>query len=57
MADEKMLEAFHMMWDNFPGAVRLIHKNRTVLAVNETGSNMGFVADVPCFSVGPLKVI
>jgi len=25
MVDEKIIEAFHMMWDNFPGAVRLIH--------------------------------
>lgn len=35
MVDEKIIEAFYMIWDSFPGSVRLIHKNHTVLVVNE----------------------
>lgn len=35
MVDEKVIEAFYMMWDSFPGNVRLIHKNKTVLAANK----------------------
>ena len=32
---EEVLKAFHMMWDSFPQHARLIHKDRTVLAVNK----------------------
>ena len=53
MVDEKIIEAFHMMWDNFPGSVRLIHKNRTVLAVNEIARSMGFEVGVACIKIGP----
>lgn len=52
MIDQKVIEAFHMMWDSFPGPVRLIHKNRTVIAVNETALNMGMKTEVSCFSIG-----
>ena len=52
MVDEKTIEAFHMMWDKFPGLVRLIHKNRTVLAVNETARNTGFEVGVACIKIG-----
>lgn len=52
MIDEKIIEAFHMMWDSFPAPVRLIHKNKTVLAVNETAHNMGMKTEVPCFAIG-----
>lgn len=52
MVDQKVIEAFHMMWGSFPGPVRLIHKNQTVLAVNETALNMGMETGVPCFSIG-----
>lgn len=44
MVDERILEAFHMMWDNFPGPVRLIHKSKTILAVNEAARSKGFEA-------------
>ena len=52
MVDPKVLDAFHMMWENFPTPVRLIHKNRTVLAVNQAAKNMGWEEGVPCFSIG-----
>ncbi|KZL88486.1 hypothetical protein [Clostridium magnum] len=52
MIDEKVIEAFHIMWDSFPAPVRLIHKNKTVLAVNETAQSMGMKTEVPCFAIG-----
>lgn len=52
MVYEKVIEDFHMMWDNFPASVRLIHKNRTILAANEEARNMGFEVGVKCFNVG-----
>ena len=52
MVDQKIIDAFHMMWGSFPAPVRLIHKNRTVLAVNEAALNVGMKTDVSCFSIG-----
>jgi hypothetical protein len=50
--DSKVIDAFHMMWGMFPAPVRLIHKNRKVLAVNEIAKSMGMEVGVPCFSFG-----
>ena len=52
MIDSKVIDAFHMMWGSFPAPVRLIHKNRKVLAVNEIAKSMGMDVGVPCFSFG-----
>jgi hypothetical protein len=52
MDDQKVIETFHMMWGSFPVPVRLIHKSRKVLAVNETARNLGMDAGVQCFSIG-----
>ncbi len=52
MIDSKIVDAFHMMWGGFPAPVRLIHKNRKVLAVNEIAKSMGMEVGVPCFSIG-----
>ena len=52
MVDEKVIEAFHMMWGSFPAPVRLIHKNRKVLAVNEIAADRGMEVGVPCFAFG-----
>ncbi|MGY0371964.1 hypothetical protein [Clostridium sp. JNZ J1-5] len=52
MVDKKIIEAFYMMWDSFPGPARLIHKNRTVLAANEIARNMGFEVGTQCFKIG-----
>ncbi|MDF2634250.1 MAG: hypothetical protein K0R78_1124 [Pelosinus sp.] len=50
--DAKVIEAFHMMWDNFPEAVMLIHKNREILAVNVACSKVGGVVGVKCSELG-----
>lgn len=52
MVDEKIIEAFYMMWGSFPGAVRLIHKNHTVLAANEVACKSGFGVGAICSKVG-----
>lgn len=52
MIDDKIIEAFYMMWDSFPGSVRLIHKNHTVLAANEIARKAGFDVGVICSKVG-----
>lgn len=52
MIDAAVVEAFHMMWGSFPAPVRLIHKNRKVLAVNEMAKSLGMDVGVPCTAVG-----
>ncbi|EKQ54387.1 MULTISPECIES: hypothetical protein [unclassified Clostridium] len=52
MVDEKIIEAFYMMWDSFPGNARLIHKNRTVLAANKIARKSGFEIGTLCSKVG-----
>ena len=52
MVDSTVIDAFHMMWGSFPEAVRLIHKSRKVLAVNEAAISKGMEVGVSCFSFG-----
>lgn len=52
MIDIEVIDAFHMMWGTFPAPVRLIHKSRKVLAVNEIAQSIGMETDVHCYSVG-----
>ena len=39
--EEKLVQAFHMMWDNYPEAVRLIHRSFRVVAGNPVYMKMG----------------
>jgi len=39
--DQSVIEAFQLMWGNFPEPVTLIHKSRKVLAVNTVCKNSG----------------
>ena len=32
--DEKLLKAFHLMYDSFPGVAQLNHKSKLIVAVN-----------------------
>ena len=52
MADEKVIEAFQMMWGNFPDPVMLVHKSREILAVNTACSKAGGVPGIKCSSIG-----
>lgn len=53
MTDEVLIESFHAMWNNSPYLVRLIRKDRTVLAVNKACAATGFTTGVLCFGGGP----
>jgi hypothetical protein len=52
MVDDKLIEAFHLMWGNFPEPVMLVHQTREILAVNEAFSKLGVVAGIKCSSIG-----
>jgi hypothetical protein len=39
MPSEEVINAFHLMWDNFPAPVSLVHKTREVVAVSKEHVN------------------
>lgn len=51
MLEPRILEAFQTMWGPFPEPVLLIHKDRTVLAVNDMARNLGVPAGIKCFAL------
>ncbi len=53
MTEQKMLDAFQMMWGPFPEPVLLVHKNRTILAVNDLARSVGIPVETKCFSLNP----
>lgn len=48
----EVIEAFHMCWDAFPGAVRLIDKAHRILASNNCAKEKGFLPGVYCATIG-----
>lgn len=52
MVDSNIVEAFHLMWGNFPEPVMLVNKRRDILAVNKVCSKAGGVAGIKCTSIG-----
>jgi hypothetical protein len=48
--DPRLLEAFQLMWGNFPDPMMLVHRDRTILAVNDACAAMGTAAGTKCFS-------
>jgi len=53
MISQKTLDAFQMMWGPFPEPVMLVHKNRTILAVNDLARQSGVPVESKCFSLNP----
>lgn len=49
--DKSVIAAFHQMWDLFPGSVRLIHKNHTILASNPIAKELGFEEGLKCICI------
>ena len=49
---EKTLEAFHEMWDEFPGMARLIDRKHRMIAVDPAAAANGFEPDCICAQVG-----
>jgi hypothetical protein len=52
MTDEVLIESFHALWNNYPYMVRLIRKDRIVLAVNKASAAAGLETGVLCTKVG-----
>lgn len=52
MNDAELIEAFHALWDGFPGMARLINDKHTVLASNPAAESKGFAAGANCAKVG-----
>ena len=46
--DEKIIQAFHLMWDGFPGAARLINKNYIIIAANQAAIANGHGPGICC---------
>lgn len=53
MIDQKVIEAFHLMWGKFPEPVMLVQRDRTVVAVNETAKSAHLTAGIKCSSLNP----
>ncbi|MDR0620354.1 MAG: hypothetical protein LBJ61_00510 [Deltaproteobacteria bacterium] len=51
--DEKLLNAFHLMYDCYPEPVQLAHVSRTILAVNPAGLAAGKAVGLKCSKIGP----
>jgi hypothetical protein len=43
---------FHLFCDNFPFPVMLVHKDRTILAVNKAGDTVGYPTGIRCVDLG-----
>jgi hypothetical protein len=51
--DPRLVEAFQLMWGNHPDPMMLVHRDRTILAVNDACAAQGTVAGRKCFSYNP----
>ncbi len=50
---DAVIEAFHLMWGNFPEGVSLVHKSRQVMAVNKAMEKQGIVKPgMNCAKIG-----
>ena len=50
--DTKVVEAFQLMWENFPEPVTLVHKSREVIAVNTACAAFGRTPGMRCIEQG-----
>lgn len=53
MIEPRILDAFQIMWGPFPEPVMLVHKDRTVMAVNDFARKIGIAAGIKCHSLNP----
>jgi len=49
---EEVIEAFRMMWGNYPSPVMLITYTHEIVAVNDVCASYGTPLGVKCFSLG-----
>lgn len=52
MVDKSVIDAFQMMWGNFPEGVLLVDKSRSILAVNAACATSGLAAGMICSQIG-----
>lgn len=52
MSDNEIIQAFHLMWGNFPEAVMITQKSREIVAVNKVAESFGLKPGMKCSSVG-----
>ncbi|BDV42740.1 hypothetical protein [Geotalea uraniireducens] len=53
--NEEIRRSFHLFWDNFPAAVILAYKDRTIIEVNKVAQDRGYPVGVRCMSMGETK--
>ncbi len=52
-----VIEAFHLMWGNFPESATLVHKSREVIAVNKACEKAGFCRPgMNCAKIGSPEI-
>ena len=44
MTDQEVINAFHIMWDNFPEPVTITQRSREIIAVNAKAAELGLKA-------------
>ena len=44
MTDQEVINAFHIMWDNFPEPVTITQRSREIIAVNKKAAELGLKA-------------
>jgi hypothetical protein len=50
-ATESTIDAFSLMWGNYPGPAMLLNKKHDILAVNKAGKHLGLVPGIKCHSL------
>ncbi|WP_199533118.1 hypothetical protein [Solidesulfovibrio fructosivorans] len=51
--DEKLIEAFHLMFDHFPEGAQLAHKSKKIVALNPACEAIGRKVGMICAKHGP----
>jgi hypothetical protein len=52
-SEEKVLEAFHMMWDEYPSPVMLLSRKHDIISVNKAADIMGIPTGIKCHELTP----
>jgi len=51
--DDKLIGAFHLMYDYFPEGVQLVHKSKRIIALNSACASFGRNVGMVCSQHGP----
>ncbi|OGT98724.1 MAG: hypothetical protein A2X80_10130 [Geobacteraceae bacterium GWB2_52_12] len=52
---EEIRKNFHLFWDNFPTAVTLVYKDRTIIEANKAAQELGYPVGMKCVDLGEKK--